>query len=361
MKSLYICTTTNMLMAVIQIRRFIEVNENADILITDQSGIMSEVYNNLSRIGLFENIYFFKCKKKYEGGNIFYKIRKFFYIFESKRKILKETGLKNLDYDLIYFCNFDLLTNQIFYNIYKNNKYVLFNRVEEGFSTYTRRNVYITLEKLTDVLYKICRMPSLKSFVKKLYLYEPELLLYNCEYEKIKIPKYRKCKDDVRLLNTVFGYTDEASEYQKYKYIIFEESFYHDNKEKINDEEVFRTIVSRVGKDNVIIKLHPRNTKNRFSDLNVGRSNIPWEIIQLNGDFNNNIFITISSGSVLASKIWLCDDVKTFFLYKCTNVIPNIVDRNYLSYFDIVNKRINNESWIVPDNIDDALKKMISI
>lgn len=354
MKALFFCNSYNVLMASIQIKRKLFKNIRADILISDFSNNMEKISNNLEELNIFHKVYFCKLKDIYQGGNMVHKIYKTLLLLEDEKNLLERTKLPNLLYDIFFFNNYDLISSQIYLNIKKHNPLIRLCRVEEGYSTYTVQNRFVLLQEIMRVVCALKKIPTLLGATKEIFLYEPDLLMYPNNYNKTKIPKYSKHNNrDVYILNKVFGYKDEAKEYEKYSYILFEESFAKDKKENINDYELFYSIINKVGRKNVILKLHPRNDKNRFKNIPIGNSNLPWEIIQLNGNFEKSVFITISSGAVLASKLWLNDQVTTIFLYKCTNRIPKLVNNNYLKYFNKINNISSSDKWIVPETLEE--------
>lgn len=50
---------------------------------------------------------------------------------------------------------------------------------------------------------------------------------------------------------------------------------------------------------------------------------IPWEAIQLSGDFSDKVFLTINSGSVLSGSTMSEKPVKTFYMYKLCDIKEN--------------------------------------
>lgn len=52
-------------------------------------------------------------------------------------------------------------------------------------------------------------------------------------------------------------------------------------------------------------------------------SSIPWEAIQLSGDFSDKVFLTINSGSVLSGSTMSEKPVKTFYMYKLCDIKEN--------------------------------------
>ena len=76
-----------------------------------------------------------------------------------------------------------------------------------------------------------------------------------------------------------------------------EEAFF-DDKIPSNDLELVLRIAEIVGKDQMIIKLHPRNKVNRFQEYGfqtMQHTQVPWEITLMDEDITDKILFTISS------------------------------------------------------------------
>ena len=74
----------------------------------------------------------------------------------------------------------------------------------------------------------------------------------------------------------------------------------------VEDEEILDKISNIVGKDNLFVKIHPRNPINRFKRKGYKtneNTTVPWEIVALNMDIENKVLLTIASGSALTSLV----------------------------------------------------------
>lgn len=339
MKALMICTTSNMVYAAIQIKRFDLVKDDVDIIVTDYSSGMDKAADHLKDLGLFHTVYYSKVRDHYMGGSLLHKIRKTVAILEPENRVISRFGIEDLSYDAFYFVVFDIPAYQLYYHIRKHNPKAEFHKFEEGYSSYTVYNQYVILDKVTTIISQLLHIPKLEDSVKEMHLFEPDWLIYPIDYPVKSIPRFNKnLKVDVDLLNAVFGYRGEAKEYEGIEYIIFEDAFFADHLD-IDDFEVLSQVLDYIGRDKAAIKLHPRNKKNRFPDIKLIASNIPWEIVQLNGDFSSTKFITVTSGAVLGSFLWLNDQVETIMIYNCLSNKPPLVDNNFEVYINrIVDK-----------------------
>ena len=86
--------------------------------------------------------------------------------------------------------------------------------------------------------------------------------------------------------------------------VFFEESYPCDGVD-IGDVALLDRVAKLVGKENVLVKTHPRNQVNRFA-LAGYRTNqdpsVPWELVALNHSFAGTVFLTV--GSSAATNPW---------------------------------------------------------
>ena len=112
----------------------------------------------------------------------------------------------------------------------------------------------------------------------------------------------------------------------KEKYIFFTSICDFENGEPIGEYELVCKVADFVGKENLLIKTHPRDTRTIYEDngFTVDKnSSIPWEAIQLSRDFSDKVFLTATSGSVLAGSFMSENPPKIFFMYGCCNIEGN--------------------------------------
>lgn len=319
-----------------------------DLVLTDITVGAKNKVEILNKMKIFNNIYFIEYKKINSSNKL---KKNMIYLF--KRNII----IKDLfftAYDKLFFYNFDILTYSLFDELYKNNRKLRCARFDEGIGTYT-----IDVNKYRGkILRTIFARKNINKMIGEIYLYHPELLCYENDKKLIQIPALSKNDNSLKkILNTLFNY---KKEYFPQKYIFFEEAFFNDKKD-INDYDLILKISKVVGKDNLIIKLHPRNKINRFDKLGIPtwkNSEIPWEVIQLNENYQDKIFLSISSGAILMSKLFFKEQVKSYYLFNCTDHMSYLVTDNFHNYLNKIDKTIGLNNIIIPKNKEDFIKEL---
>lgn len=135
--------------------------------------------------------------------------------------------------------------------------------------------------------------------IKEIILYEPELnMAPEFGAQLTKLPKIDT--EDFEICNIykrIFGYNDVPKE----QFIYFEGPFFWDEF-VMNDLDVLEDFANIVGKENIIVKMHPRDKIDRYTCRGykvMENSIIPWEITTMLCNLSNKIMVTITSNAVM--------------------------------------------------------------
>lgn len=350
-KNLIIVNTYFQLMTIINMCLNNLKEDVNDLIVTDKSADMEEKINKLKEYNIFKNIYYVKSKDICIDKN---KVKKYLtYLFDRKKILTVE--LKEV-YDYLYFFNYDLLTYCTLDEIAKKNKNVKCKKYDEGFISYLYD---VKNNNINNIVRKLLLRKNIDKSIEAYYLYHPDLICYDSKYPIEKIKVLDKSDEKLKsIYNNIFNYTKDKI---KQKYIFFEESFFCDGGKDVNDLELILKIAETVGKENLLVKLHPRNKINRFAEYGIATNKtigIPWELIQMNDDFSDKVLLTISSGSVLASKLYFNDNIKTYLLFNCTDKMSNMVTEKYFEYLKKLENKFGLDNFIIPKNEEEFLKKL---
>lgn len=193
------------------------------------------------------------------------------------------------------------------------------------------------------------------SAIKAIYLYRPELYTvqnYSYELRSINNPYANVAVRDV--MAKVYGIEPIPQE----KFIFFEDFFFAD-RHITNDMELFKEVVECVGKENLIVKTHPRDDFNRFALLDsktMGASKTPWEAQLLNSDISDKVLISVSSTAIFTPYIIFGMDIAVVSLEKLFYwPVPLHKDKGFDKYFDLLYKSINKDRvrFYMPSTIDE--------
>lgn len=351
LKILIVVNTYYQLIIAINLKQTLLKYENVDLIVSNVSVSSDVICNNLKMINCFNNVEFFDVKCVFLKKNLFEKIMlltntvtgKFHNIFSDINKI-------DNNYNEILFYNIDYFITTL---SVMNKNCCNLSRFEEGYVSY-----YYSQPKPSKKVQLIFNYKILDKCMDKYYFFEPDLATvsdYNYNYQQM--PKIdANNKELVTILNKTFGVETLEDKYDK-KYIFFEQCFLDDGIE-MQDFELVMKIAEIVGKENLMVKLHPRTQKDRFKEYEIvtnSNTAVPWEVIQMNNDFSDNVFITISSGSVISPKLIFDKDVKTFFL---GGFMEERLDEKFKDFMHRFSQKYDTSSIRMPSDMNTFISEL---
>ncbi len=349
--NLILCNSVYQVFVALWLKYNMLSEENTDILISDHMNHYEQVADNIKKTKLFRNVYTVKSKQFVFGGRGYSgQLEKFFYRTFPKKELYKLIELKN-KYDCFFFSNFDEFSELIYDVLKRRNNKMKVNIYTDGISTQSKlfEGYYNDTDIPKTKKYKIFALISGKKYIygniNKFLVFEPDLMEWDPKCKVEKINPVSKDKAFLNIVNQVFGYDNIEDEYNE-KYIFFEESFYADSG-YMEDVELIDKLAEIVGKENLLIKIHPRNPKNRFKELGYKTNKntyVPWEVIAMNIDLSDKKLIAIASTSILNPIHIFGMDIKAYSLINCLNEIPKLLDTP-------LSKTVVNMFHAYPDSI----------
>ncbi|MCM1216731.1 MAG: alpha-2,8-polysialyltransferase family protein [Lachnospiraceae bacterium] len=351
-KVLFICNTYLQLINAIQIKISGFDNDHSekyevDLLLSDYSRNTEAVAKKLEELHMFRRVKEVKIKEYTYTQGI---IRDFFDVMAlnfGKNQKYRSLLWDDMIYDMIFSFQYGVLTYTIFDMNQEKNKQPECIFYEEAISSYADvilRNPGKRIW-LTKLLRKMIPRKDMSECYHKFYCYYPECVPAEYGLECRQITAWSREDQKLRdILNYIFVYIPEKHIFPQ-KYIYFATSTDIDGK-PVGETEIVLRIADLVGKENLLVKMHPRDDRTIYEDngLIVSReSAIPWEVVQLNHDFSGHIFISLSSNSVLSATAILGDDVKGFFLSPMVRGKNQEVDLELITEMDEVVKQLHSK------------------
>lgn len=377
MKRVMVCMTVLHLFNYINMRETLfDKEDRVDIILVDKTGFDS-IVEPLKQSGIFDNVYIVKFDEVYKGILNKYcgdnnKLREKFLslridmIFYNKtlEKFFANTNF-SYNYDEMYIANYSRLANMVYNRLFGINSNLKIYFCEDGYVTYYKPPTnykYAKETKYTKFLSAFGIKQLLVGQIDGVYLYEPKLCIVDDNLPKFAIPKIDKNNlDIVRKINKVFNY--ENDNFFDRKYIIFEQPFYIYNVET-NEVDLYKKIIETVGEENVIVKLHPRATKNRFDEfknIKIYNKTVPLEIILLNQVFDDKILITVNSNAVITPVMLYGDMSKVILLQNIFEIDKkDFIDDEIYDFFNVVSNMYDNQIFIpnTEEKVFDLLSEM---
>ena len=209
-----------------------------------------------------------------------------------------------------------------FYNLLvERNPDLMVSFMEEGILSYEMDLAVGRVVNISNSVRKKIHRKVLWDNISSFYCYYPSL--YKAALTPVQVPRISSNSETVNILREVF--CPDISRYTQ-RYIFFTSVLDFEGGEPIGEYELVSKVAELVGKDNLLVKTHPRDKRTIYIDngFNVDKNSaIPWEVIQLSGDFSDKVFLTVNSGSVLAGSFMSEKPVRTFYMYKLCNISNN--------------------------------------
>lgn len=344
----------------------IKKDEYVILVLSDHSRNAKEVSRKLQAAFLFEEVFYIESRKiDYREINNIRDINlQIQCILNSVQGIsfyAQLQNLKNVD-EFIYF-NLMITTLNIFSVLQKGNKNLSCSFMEEGIFSYGCTQCKISgirkgsVCKIRSLLGKKILIESTSFF----YCFYPEI--YKGFFRPIAIPTLHQNEEFLSILNMIFPIDKKTMTYDK-KYIMLTSVYDFEGGEPVGEFELAQKIAKIVGKDNLLIKLHPRDFRTIYEDagFNVDRnSTYPWEVIQLSLDFSSKVLLTINSGGVMSISMLTEKSPSIFFLYPFCRIESNRALRELVKNIQallsnsLLMKRLSHIS--VPARLEEILER----
>lgn len=319
-KILVFANTHYQLILAIQMKFTIFSKDYVCLALSDHSNNTEPIYQRLKEYNFFDECIFVKSKGYIHNRTFSDKLFEFFQIVGAKSNRYKcyLDGLSDYYFDEVIFYNLEIDTYGIYSILSEYNKELKYSSYEEGVLSYNNF-YYDTMKfKIIRFIRKLLNKPTIFDKYDRFYCVYPEL--YTGKLKTIVIPKISFENEELKkLLSKIFN-LNKTIDYKKYKYIYFE-SIYDTEGRSIGEHKFFFDFIEKVGKDNVLVKKHPRSTIYIYEENGIAvdaNSSAPFEAIQLNNDMSNCVFVAATSGSVLSVNSIIDKPSQVYMFYPMT-------------------------------------------
>lgn len=281
----------------------------ADLHLDDTSDF-SWIKEKLEKSGLFRHI------ETSEQVQKSIEIRK--EISKKRNKVLHEIpDIWGFQYECAYtdiYFGHDMIPNKwYYYHLLKKGVVPEVHILDEGMSTYYKDIRAVAKYDLID--HSKYGKNSYFNHLKEQMLFLPDgYMLKNTTWSITQIPPVNLLVKNV--LSQI--YCSYGLEIPKERYIYlasggYEEGYFH------NELDLVNQIAEIVGKENIVIKQHPRHKLDIYSQFGYkvwnDESGMPWEILLLGNDTSNQVYLTLFSNAALSPVTVLGRSQYTVYLY----------------------------------------------
>ena len=337
----------------VRLKQTIFAEEECSLIITDASRDGKILFNNIIKENLFSKVYYFEEYVHFRPEVKRSAIRRFKGLSDcvfGKSNILRKL-IADADIDEMIFYDVSLTSIALFAYLYEINKNIKVSMMEEGLLSYDTINKILegSTGKKRKMLYALrifFNKGNLTDNIYSIYVQMPNQISDSLRKKVVRIPPIWETDYKFRELASRIWQVNPSDLQYNEKYIYFsttDEDF---------DVVAVNKISENVGKDQILIKLHPRNFSDTFINMGyrVDRSSgCPWEIIGMNYDFSGKIFISGLSSATLFQFL-LGQDIQSIYLAD-TRLFKKTMKKNYTSLVESAKeilsvRNIDSSKWI---------------
>ena len=327
MRRLIISNTHYQTIVAIQLKMTRFRKDEVVLLISDHSRGADQVAERLRGTGIFQEVYYIISRKTvYEYGRS-EQWEDFFALsfLKNNRYAFYLNEIGELFFDELLVFNYGPDIYAVYGFLQEYNRDLVVSMFEEGILSYA---IEEKVQKKILFSQRIRQMKGKKRIDEAqgvYYCFYPSL--YHGKYKAESIPPISGDSPAVGFIREAFGVTDSDAQYRGRKYLFFTGVYDFEGGDPIGEFELVKRVADLVGKENLLIKAHPRDTRTVFQDygLEVDRNSaVPWEAVQLSSDFFGHVFLTVASGSVLGGNLMSRHPCDTWFLFDLCRMENNI-------------------------------------
>lgn len=318
---LFLCNTYYQLIFAMHLRDCLYQDDYTIALISDHSKNADQICARLKKINHFDETHFIHSKdlefsrENYKNG------------CSCVKNELKNIHVK---VDALLYFNVSKATTLIFSELFKRNKFIEGVQFEEGVLSYNP-NLEVKMpltfnpyqNTLLYVFRKIFPQYNIHDKTTAFCCYYPEL--YNGRLDTIKIPPISSKSSIGDKIVDIFQAKSGSTTYEE-RYIFFTSVYDFEGGEAIGEFELVKAIADLVGKDNLLIKMHPRDTRTVYADEGFHidmNSSIPFEALLFAYDFSDKVLLSATSGAILSAGLMLSYPPKMEYLYPLCKIEHN--------------------------------------
>lgn len=330
----------------------------ADIIISQAINGYQNLVAGARKTGLFHTVYSANNRKTRPNKPL-YRISRLAEIIRDLYYAIRFAQKKT--YNELLFSNLSIFTILLFNILLRCNQQLRLSLFEDGISTYTK--AFANADKTQSLHRRFVNHKGVLDQMTAIWLLRPELLQWQPPVNAIRQLPLLDANDRtfMQAVNTLFDAHNLKDEYKE-KIIFFEESYFADGI-PVEDVQIVQQLAQLFGKDNIIVKIHPRNPINRFHQLGFKTNTdiaIPWEVIMLNRNIADKILVTIASGAAVCPFLYCGIQTKTFSLMNCMRHKPGHLNSEMGQIMTRIYQRWNNV-FFAPDSMEEFVQQVQSL
>lgn len=349
-RNLYICDQSFEFFNIINLQTSINENIPSDIIFSDKNNF-SNIIDKIKEKKLFENVYTLQIK---EFENSFYsRERKERYsIVLNPRDYISFPDFT--DYYTDVWINISNIHAKLeYYNLVKLGMRPKIHLIQEGIANYTFINSISEEDAAWEQNYGDL---AFSKNIEDNYIYRVNAFAGSGIENKSLLPIDENKEKILQIMEDLYGRVSLP----KQKWIYMETSLF-DMNIMANEFEIFENLAKIVGKENIIVKQHPRNKIDRYRPLGyqvMEAAEVPWEVMILENieEIKNKVVCSVFSQSLFSPYDVFNIEAKSIMLLKLLRHHVFFYEKKeWKQYISETEREINREilQMYTPENEDE--------
>lgn len=345
-KNLFMCVTSFQIMMAVSFRMTILKNESVDIVISDIIANSEKLFDNIRKSGVFDHAFYIKdyaLNYKTFNENKFKTLK----IFVNREKTINRLFPVDDVYDAFYATDTLTSIEWIYEKLLLKNSDLKLYYYEENpiwalyeydqFRCYEDRSISLKGRVIDHVLQIHHLVGNYAGAYTSVLRQLPDAY-----FPWMDMPRIQACdmKKYISILNDFWGY--KKTDIFNNKVVYLDQPYEVDGIESNDcDNKVLKVIMSIIDKERLIIKMHPRVRKNKYSEMGLqyyADSSVPWELFALNGDLDNSLVVSMFSVALINPQLYWSVAQSAVALCKCKEFYFSLLDEQGI-YADVITKK----------------------
>ena len=306
----FLCATPYQVFNAVNIRRTLFPKEPADLYLLTYTSDLSGLESPLKASQLFQNVYLVRT---FDGPTSSLKL--------ARQLCFLQKDLARILYSKVYRVLFGTCVgsiNTVFYSqLRRNNPDLEFDYYDEGIGVYSIP-IFQESEKLRRFVRGIGGRDYYHS-IRHLYVYQPQAMVENRQFPLRRIPPVPQT--DAPVYNSIFGYEGEGAFYKSRTVLYLDQAFEKQLGLAMPNGELLSQLTAYFPKERMAVRLHPTRPQEDPIYGSSGiccapRSSLPWEVLLLNLDLSQRVFVSVHSTACLTPKLVFDQEPTVILLYK---------------------------------------------
>ena len=196
----------------------------------------------------------------------------------------------------------------------------------------------------------------------------PEAMLVNKQFPVYRIPAVSLKEKE--LFNRIFAYDGEADFYKNKDFVYLDQAYKKQLNIDIDNGKLLAQVCRIVDESQITLRLHPTRMPDdqEYSGNSIEiapADNIPWEVLLLNMDLKNKVFISINSTACITPKMVFDQEPFVILLYElvpeCMTFYEDRGEAMKMFFAKIRSSYRNPEHFYIPKTFDELHGILASI